>query len=274
MGLSVLCIFVVVQSVYYGGHLFLGYSSHNAAGAVIGMLIIYQLLQASSPLKWASIPVLVLGFALLATGSRQGILALSLVVFLILIGRMPKSLFKYYVFFTIISLALGTIFLQAWLELGRPFPDHDTGWNSDAVDILPYRNETVAVRLLYYFPRAVDMFFQNPIFGVGLGTSNDRISDFSCGILFCDLKFAFISYSADNPHNQFITVLAEQGLIGWLILGLLLSRLYKLGSERERALLLFGLVISLFENRLASPSFFLTYFILTSNASKSKKGSY
>jgi O-antigen ligase len=84
------------------------------------------------------------------------------------------------------------------------------------------------------------------------------------------LRFEKLSYSADNPHNQFLTILAEQGIFGWLLLGLLLKSVYQSANRLDKTLLMFGLFISMFENRLASPSYFLTYFILSEYMSQKK----
>lgn len=267
--LATLC-FIFYQVIYSGGHLFFGYSSHNAAGAVAGMILIsLSMTPRESQIKFILL-LFVFVFAVFAAGSRQSILALIFAGILVKTNFIERSFWWIYILLTILSILLGLVFLELWIENGRIFPDHETGWSSEGFEFLPYRNETIAVRMLYYFPRAIEMFFQNPFFGTGLGSSNDRIEAFNCNGLLCNLRFEKVSYSADNPHNQFLTILAEQGIFGWFLLGLLLKSVYQSSNRHDRTLLMFGLFLSIFENRLASPSYFFTYYILSETVARKR----
>lgn len=141
--------------------------------------------------------IVVLMLALIATGSRTGLLLLGVAIFFLsqrfLIGKQRS-----FALWLILGLGLGWIFVQV------------SGSNLDPArifDAVLSGSDTVGAR--YNFWRAGWAMWQDfPVFGVGVGM----------------FRYYLLSYwqSSDpivafTPHNTYIQVLAETGIVGFVL---------------------------------------------------------
>ena len=69
---------------------------------------------------------------------------------------------------------------------------------------------------------AISMFFDNPIYGVGMGNQQQRAMEY------LDYSFLSIAELAIVPHNLFLEILSENGLIGATLFMMII---YKLSTK-------------------------------------------
>jgi hypothetical protein len=79
---------------------------------------------------------------------------------------------------------------------------------------------------------AVAMAKTAPVFGVGLGRFYELSGDFAPRVIFILINNG---KPGENAHNNFLQVLAEQGVVGFAILGLTLAVLLFPAIKQERA---------------------------------------
>ena len=109
--------------------------------------------------------------------------------------------------------------------------------NVATVFYLPYRSRTTSfvAETRWITARAgLRMARTAPLFGVGIGTFWDRSVEFGTGDMLPLAREADVrQYDAhENAHNNFIQILAEQGLIGLLALGVVLGSVLQPASAR------------------------------------------
>ena len=191
-------------------YLFKGtFNSKNAAANLIGaFLSIFFIVNKRYDLK--SIILFILGsIPLILTSSRQTFIALSIVVI--------------YLFFHYESYKRINLKNLSYIALFILFFVIITTFSGDVysrIFQLDINSFNIYYRLMSW-AEAVNFFSQSPILGIGY----NRFGDFNQSFIgieglfyFCnDGLFDWISHY-QHPHNLFLTVLAEQGLVGFIFL--------------------------------------------------------
>jgi O-antigen ligase len=73
-------------------------------------------------------------------------------------------------------------------------------------------------RVLFY-KRAVDLFWESPIFGIGFGRYNDPLTDCSMQLdnLLCVMEASDTYFLEKNAHNSYLQYLSELGIVGFVL---------------------------------------------------------
>ena len=124
-------------------------------------------------------------------------------------------------------------------------PDVQVRIDAGIQDILNFEESAYSsLGLRYVFSlHAYEMFIANPLFGVGTG---DFMLEYPNFVISPYEEFPH----TNNPHNQYLMILATLGLIGGAIMGHLLFRCMQYGDYRARSIVIGFLIISLFESYL------------------------
>lgn len=268
-------IFLVVYAVT-GGTLFFYepgiyvflFVAHNAAG---GFLATISALSIGFYCYKKERLFLILSLGNLAgiyfTDSRGSILALLLSWFIVLV--MKGKYFRLTVAVTIIF----QIAMLSWLYLNAApnFLTTELG----AVDSFTLgelsRGGTFIMRGFYLWPRAIYLFLHSPLFGTGFGSYNDRPYSLQ------GIPYIFQLNSPTTPifsdahaHHSFLHILAETGIIGFILLFYFLKQVRRsildisLSPLRIALHLAYWVAIisSLTEHRLFTPSQMLPFTII------------
>ena len=153
-----------------------------------------------------SLVIMVLGNYL--TFSRSGLLALYISLALILILLIKKTKLEY-------KKLLVTIIITTILAITVLFPYLNARTNTAPTNF----NRTL------YNKAGVEIFKAHPIFGVGIG---NMIPEMSKQL---DLKE---SWQIQPPHNFFLEVACETGIIGLILILILFTKVLKAGISRIR----------------------------------------
>jgi len=102
-----------------------------------------------------------------------------------------------------------------------------------------YSEDVVSVeRRFVMYEQAIDIFIQHPILGVGLGNYKDNVqivySRYGGRVYEPNYKILQNVYA--YPHNWYLTVLAENGAVGFLILTWVLATFLQMDLRLARKL--------------------------------------
>ena len=180
--------------------------------------------------------VIVLTSNLLISTGRAGYL-LFLVLFIFLIIETSKSVGR--------GLIKVIVIIPIVCTLAYQIPDVQVRINAAVNDILIFHESAYSsLGLRYVFSvHAYEMFLANPFFGVGTGDFMYEYPNF--------IRTPYEEFPhTNNPHNQYLMVLATLGLLGAIILLNLLIRCFQYGDIRARSILTGFLIVSFFESYL------------------------
>jgi O-antigen ligase len=201
------------------------FEAHNAAGGYLAEIAAFSLGIYLTVKKGRRVFWLLLLLSNLAglyfTVSRGSIGALVCAAILVR-GLKERFLKTIVVGSAVAMIAIMSYAYPYWVTLGRPL---DLSENT-STETIGSKDANVLQRVLYLWPRAVDLFIESPIFGTGYGSYNDIPYQFN-GLphLFAFNHPAELSFNSAHAHNTYLHVLAETGLVG---LGLLLLMLVKM----------------------------------------------
>lgn len=271
INLIFLCIFFVTggtiwfyeENVYH----FL-FEAHNAAGGFLMMLTAFSLglyLRYKNNYNLFILFINLLG--LYETNSRGSILAF--IFSIIMLYSLKKGYEKYLANLFII----GQIIIYSFIYINAPYNFLDESLFS--VDIIDNdfidRGGTFINRGFYLWPRAIYLFLQSPILGIGFGGYNDLPYNLDgiAGLLMYNAPSIYI-FSDAHAHNTFLNVLSETGIVGLIILVMLLlsinSFIKSINNKFLFHILYLGLWSAIFssvtEHRLFTPSQMIPYFII------------
>jgi hypothetical protein len=142
--------------------------------------------------------------------------------------------------------------------------------NPMELEALP-RSHTIALRAFYLWPRAWHLFKQSPLIGTGFGSYNDLPYRLEGSLPLVQVNRPPEPVFSDaHAHHTFLHVLAETGLLGFVLLVFLLVKIYRfirtLPEDRLRVgfELVFWIAVlsSLTEHRLFTPSQMLPFTII------------
>lgn len=253
------------------------FKSHNALGGFMAVILMINLLMLKNPAMW--IP-LVCNIGVLALsdsrGSILGALASAWVIFLYKRGWKKTALAG--ILAAILgSLAVAGFGYRVWVSMGKPVimnisnfskgEQLSNGVDSGTVTVSSVakfggRGATIAHRIFFIWPAAVEDFLASPYLGVGFSRFDDRPQELKGvrGILMIN-RSSHILHTDLHAHNSYLQVLSETGLFGMILVsGLIVSLWISAGRLRPRyrdivrAILVYILMSSCTEQRLTTPA--------------------
>jgi O-antigen ligase len=251
-------------------YLFL-FVAHNAAGGFLAtasaLCIGYYVATRDKLILLAALSHL-LGLLLTnSRGSELGLLAALILHFLCHERR------RWWIAATIVAavaLALLINWSYPFYKEGRTSVERP---NPNVTELEVERSYTVLVRLLYIWPKAVDLWLSSPIVGTGFGSFNDEPIELR-GIpyLFSWNANTERIYDDAHAHQTYLHILAETGLLGLILLLWLLTEMRRscraIPSPALRRALLLALATAIWsswtEHRLFTPSQMLPITLLLS----------
>ena len=252
-------------------------NSHNATGSVNAIAGIFALAFFLESNKKEKIPymgiLILLLIALMMTKSRGSLIAFAVaVVFMFWINS--KSFLKF-----VRNLLLLAAVLAPFIFI--------TGAYKRIAQIVNIYDENIVTRLTMW-EKAIYLFKQSPIFGIGFGRYNDIAwKDYDAirlsGVpgIFSVYKMPGYIFDTSNAHNSYLHFLAETGVIGlalvisfWVFCFIIIFRSYKLTGDRfSRKVYLSAIgsiialfVLSLTENYMSAPGVMMCVSTVTSLA--------
>ena len=252
-------------------------NSHNATGSVNAIAGIFALAFFLESDKKEKIPftgiLILLVIALVMTKSRGSLIAFAVaVVFIFWINS--KSFLRF----------VRNIMLL--VAASAPFI-FITGAYKRIAQIVNIYDENIVTRLTMW-EKAIYLFKQSPIFGIGFGRYNDIAwKDYDAirlsGVpgIFSVYKMPGYIFDTSNAHNSYLHFLAETGVIGlalvisfWVFCFIIIFRSYKLTGDRfSRKVYLSAIgsiialfVLSLTEDYMSAPGVMMCISTVTSLA--------
>lgn len=267
-------IFICLAEVASPGDLF---RSHNALGGFVSVMLIINLVLLRRVVMW---PALLLNLWILQfSQSRGSLLGVLLAIFTLFLYKRGwrKTALAAPLLAIAGSLAIAGFGYRVWANIGKPqildisqFSEGislaqgiDTGSISvSSVTGFGDRGATIAHRIFFIWPAAVDDFLASPVLGVGFSRFDDRPQDLHGvrGVLMLN-ETPDILHTNLHAHNSYLQVASETGIVGLLFVAGILVTLWRSAGALERpyddivrGLLLYVLYSSCTEQRLTTPA--------------------
>lgn len=259
---------------------FMFFTAHNAAGGFIAMLVVFNLYVISIKKNNRLIFIVCLFiniFGLYLTDSRGSIIPLIVAIAMFFIDKKIKNIdILFFVgaflvlFFSVAYIAMvrgdDVFIVKSGYEIPKEFSN-----NRLLNEFFSFNRVHTAIdRLFYLWPRAAQMFLYSPIFGMGMGTFNDEINLVGQKGLLCFNLASQYSNGSDHAHNTYLHVLAENGLLGIILLILFLWEIKKFARRIEDKKLGNAIMLALFyaigsgffEHRLFTPAQMIPFVLI------------
>lgn len=246
------------------------FEAHNAAGGYLSMITAFSLgflLQSKGLAKklWSLVVLSnLVGLYLTASRGSIGGLLFAFCLVVILKERFIKSTIL------VLTVAMVVVMFYAypfWISAGKPL-ELGGGGNIDGIGS---KDANVLQRVLYLWPRALDLFFESPVFGTGFGSYNDIPYHIS-GV---PHVFAFnspteLSFNSAHAHNTYLHILGETGAVGLVLTLYMLLKMKQYIDDMEPESVRLGMKLafwvavssSLTEHRLFTPAQMLPFTII------------
>lgn len=277
---------------------FMWFTAHNAAGGFLSILCIATIFVTFHYLKNGVATITFIAcffvnlFGLYLTNSRGSILPFILAFFIFFLIKLGKNLDVWaftavFLLFFIVEVYIMSVRGQQTLiiidEYYVPQEFENEPFFTNLLSIFT-RSGTVVNRMFYLWCRALYLFLKSPIIGVGYGGYNDipyNLVGLDNAVML-NLSEAFSSNSS-HAHNTFFHVLAEQGIIGLVLLAIMIFRMKKtILKEKDGKLksmllimLYYAIGSSFFEHRFFTPAqmipFLLILGMVVSNGNYNRK---
>lgn len=210
-----------------GGAVHFFFVSHNAAGgfySIIAAIAIGMWLETKK--KIYILYSLVFLACLYETNSRGSILAICAAIAYSFVNfKKPRAVFLLFLLFQI-GIVCETY--PVWLAMGKVMSENANFTVSNISSGIDFqRVGTFIDRLYYLWPRAVDNFLHSPLFGLGFGSYDDLYYKYIniIGNLVAIKDGAIVRHTDAHAHNSTFTILAELGLIGYILFVLLFNEI-------------------------------------------------
>ncbi|NGX30867.1 MAG: hypothetical protein K940chlam8_00221 [Chlamydiae bacterium] len=246
---------------------FMLFFAHNAAGgflSIVSALALGLFWQSRKPMDLILFVSLLSG--LYFTQSRGSLLGFVLACGLVIVLR-EKHIKK--VLFGVFLLHVVLLFYTypIWQRLGEKYPVEEGQMSLNSIN----RAHTFVDRGLFLWPRAFDLFLKSPILGTGFGSYNDVPHHLKGKehILMLNQPEKYF-FDDSHAHHSFLHVLAETGLLGFMLLSLFLLYLRRWILTVENSGIQMGLLLcfwsnffsSCTEHRLFTPSQILPFALI------------
>lgn len=248
--------------------------SHNAAGgfySVIAAVALGLYLQTRG--KGYLFFTAAFLFFLYETDSRGSLLAIMAATGYALFGfRKPVLVFA---LFLLVQFAVVVHTYPEWVRMGKVMSEsaNFVVWGGGQ-EMTFQRAGTFVDRLYFLWPRALDNFIHSPVAGMGYGSFDDLHYHYIDAIphMLAIKDGAVIRHSDAHAHNSTFTLLAELGVVGYvlfvLLFSALLNALRRLNDDDPP--MSFALILAFWtcvfssatEHRITTPSQMVPFFIL------------
>ncbi len=253
---------ILTKGCSFGGVCSFGgfYEARNATGGFLSILLTISIIfwmHRIKTFKIISMILLVMLVSTISRGSMMGVFV-SMFVYFIFINKnkmIDKILF---LFFFIITISVALFLYDSSFDYTNESAIVEKIVDSETT----IKEANVLIRANYLFPKAIEIFYNNPILGAGVGSFNDYGNNIK------DIQ----TYSSSHAHNSFLHFLAEVGLIGFIIFMLFvyLFRRFWLKNRYKNVLLadaayfsfLTVLFASFTEHRITTPASMIIVSIL------------
>ncbi len=248
--------------------------SHNAAGgfySVIGAMALGIYLHSKNKLYLFYAIMFI--FFLYMTNSRGSILAIMAAFGYSLIKF--KKPFLVFTIFLLIQFFIVQETYPTWVSMGKIMSENANYTVSSAAQGIDFqRVGTFIDRLYYLWPRAFDNFIHSPLLGLGFGSYDDLYYRYSDVIphLLAIKEGAMVRHSEAHAHNSTFTILAELGVVGYLLFILLFNEINKkiIAIKKVEPGIFMALSLAFWtcifssatEHRITTPSQMIPFFIL------------
>ncbi|MDK2065209.1 O-antigen ligase family protein [Aliarcobacter butzleri] len=219
----------IYQTVYTDPAPFLNHIKHNIALAIVISVLIYRLLV--NDIK--NIYLKILSFIFITTafinmsliGGRTGYIVLFLLIFLVVFLVYRQKIKK--VFF--ISLSIILIMFMYMYNFSEQFDKRVEDAKNDIKSMINEKNydSSIGLRIIasYY---TIEVIKDNYLVGVGTGDVMKEIEKLSKD------KESYIVERVKSPHNVYLQVLAQVGIIGFFIFLLMFYKILKYKSVDKK----------------------------------------
>ncbi len=219
----------VYQTIYTDPAPFLNHIKHNIALAIVISVLIYRLLV--NDIK--NIYLKILSFIFITTafinmsliGGRTGYIVLFLLIFLVVFLVYRQKIKK--VFF--ISLSIILIMFMYMYNFSEQFDKRVEDAKNDIKSMINEKNydSSIGLRIIasYY---TIEVIKDNYLVGVGTGDVMQEIEKLSKD------KESYIVERVKSPHNVYLQVLAQVGIIGFFIFLLMFYKILKYKSVDKK----------------------------------------
>ncbi|MFY0632897.1 MAG: O-antigen ligase family protein [Vannielia sp.] len=238
--------------------------AHNAAGGFYAAIALISLYVFRG--RWRLILFCALCLAVFLTGSRGSILALFTTSCFAALGTGRRL--RWLVFLGLLGLTLATAVeghikhyetTHAFYKVEySPRAQRYFHANYEGSALLWGNSVNVFNRSAILWPRAIDLWLQAPLLGVGFGAYDDEHAPPENPAMILPDP---VNHSDAHAHHSFLNVLAEQGAVGLLLVLLAFARIDRLLSRSSDPICRLGsllimllLLMSLTEHRLYTPS--------------------
>lgn len=245
------------------------FESHNAAGGYFMVLLAYVLGRVvEEGIRGWRMPLILLVFVLIESDSRGSLFAILTVLTMYKsFARFPRTSRLVLVLSVVGGIAFMVYAYNLWLYNGSVYLYDYSGFDSASAGLdfdsllVGERPGTFLHRLFFLYPMAVDMFLNSPLLGVGFTRFDDYPQQFSNTIPFLSFNVSnSVLHTNFHAHNSYLHVLAELGLVGIALFGLLIRKIF-VTFRRDRltgipAKFMLGalLLASFTEHRFTTPS--------------------
>jgi O-antigen ligase len=181
------------------------YEARNATGGFLSILTVMAFIGWKNGIRNFKYIFIIMSIVLISTISRGSILGvgIALLIYLIYLKKgimIDKFLF---ILFLIFSITISVFFYDKNFNYSN-----ESSVTSEFVDSEATSKEAnVWIRFGYLFPKALEIFMKNPIFGAGVSSFND----YGLNIINSQI------YSSAHAHNSYLHFLSEMGLVGFSV---------------------------------------------------------
>jgi O-antigen ligase len=242
--------------------------SYVAMYVVISIFISLEFWFSSVRKSFSSVIWLILSLFLLLSllflSSRSGILSILIILPLYILFKTRRVKKKGLIIASIVAFIIILITLYIRSERVQSYLSEES--NASVITQLE-KDERVSI-----WKSAIEVFKENPLLGVGIGDSCDKLKK-----KFKSLGFTKGYYDNLNAHNQYLEVLLGSGIVGFSIFISILGTMSYIAIKNRNMLygifILMMMLFFMFEsilNRLAGVSFFSLFSFLLIHLNKGK----
>lgn len=228
------------------------FQARNATGGflsvIITILLVMWVHSRQKRYAFGFILGLIILSATFSRGSLLGVILAAAVFYLFIRRRMLIDIMLI-VLLLIISFSVAVYFYNPLFD----YSSYEIVIDSYVDSTLDTKSKNIAIRAYFLWPKVIEIFINNPIFGAGFGSFNDVFKMSGVKV-----------YSSSHAHNTFLHVLAEQGVVGLLLLFFIIGSFRNLWLKyRQFDLIFFDsvyfaflavLLASFTEHRLFAPA--------------------